>query len=283
MYYSIGGNTIEGLNFKLDNAISPAFEDYAIINILENVTGDNISTSGADFYPTLAFRVTYVPYFNVRLTQSKPYIKDFDEPAVLAYNQSANVIESRAYGENLKGVVARLGNPERSITYWITSFIQIPKAGDMYDDDYYISTVAVEMYNNVMRCTVGLSKDFNRLSAYIGVSSERRLYEVLERAAYDRTTLYKEYIVVGDSETSDNTLLGTKFFNALSNTFSQTTETEKVDHVIAQGTMYDGSAPANSLVELPVVTTALGNAMVFIWGYEDNYSGLRALLFCKCL
>lgn len=277
LYYSIGGKSIEGLNFKLDDAWFPAFENYAIVNILNEATGQSIKTGGDDFYPTLAFRVTYVPYFNVRLTQSKQYIKEFDEPAVLVYNQSANVIESRAYGENLKGVAARLGTPEKSVTYWISSFYQIPTAGQLYDNDYYISTVAVEMYNNVMRCTLGLSKDFNRLSAYIGVSSERRLYEVSERAAYDRTTLYKEYIVVGDAETTDNTLLGDNFFDALVNEFTQAAEISAVDKVIAWGGTYQNPTGTTALrpldaVELPVVASALGNAIVFIWSYQDNYS-----------
>lgn len=283
LYYAIGGKSIEGLNFKLDDAWFPAFKNYAIVNILNEATGQtlNLPAAGSDdapnFYPTLAFRVTYVPYFNVRLTQSKQYIKDFDEPAVLVYNQSANVIESRAYGENLKGVAARLGTPERSVTYWISSFYQIPTAGQLYDDDYYISTVAVEMYNNAMKCTLGLSKDFNRLSAYIGVSSERRLYEVSERAAYDRTTLYKEYIVVGDAETTDNTLLGDNFFDALVNEFTQTAEIATIDKVIAWGGTYQNPTGTTALrpldaVELPVVASALGNAIVFIWSYQDNYS-----------
>ena len=288
LYYAIGSDTIGGLNFKVDSAWLPSFERYAIVNILDKVTGqtldlpgewndDKDKQDGTNFYPSLAFRVTYVPYFNVRLTQSKPYIREFKEPAVLIYNQSANVIESRAYGENLKGAVARLGNPERSITYWLTSFAQIPEAGDLYDDDYYISTVACEMYGIGIKCTLGLSKNFNRKSAYIGVSSERRLYEVSERAAYDRTTLYKEYIVIGDEETTDNTLLGDNFISAIQNTFTQTARIARIDKVTAWGGTYStptGTTSARPLpaVELPVVASALGNAIVFIWSYQDNYS-----------
>lgn len=271
LYYTIGGKSIEGLNFKLDDAWFPAYERYAIVNILERVSETTLDTEGDDFYPTMRFRVTYVPYFDVRLTQSKPYIGDFKSPATLIYNQAANVIESRAYGEHLKGVAARLGNPEKTVTYVLGSPGQIPKAGELYDNDYYISSVAVEVYRSYIKCTLGLSKDFNRLSSYIGVSSERRLYEVSERAAYDRTTVYKEYIVIGDEVTSDNTLLGSVFMSALNDTFTQDINIDRVDHVIAQGETYSGTMiPAP--VELPVIGTALGNALVFIWNYEDNYS-----------
>ena len=270
VYYSIGNDKIEGLSFKLDDAWYPVFENYAIINIIERATGTSIDTSDVNFYPQLRFRVTYVPYFNVRLTQSKPYINEFKRPATLIYNQSANVIESRAYGENLKGVVARLGNPERSITYKVSSFAQIPTAGELYDDDYYISTVACEQYSAFLKCTLGLTKNFNRKSAYIGVSSERRLYEVSEREAYARTTVYKEYIEIGDSTEASDTLLGDVFMSALASTFTQSAQMDKVDHVVAQGEMYDGVDLAS--VELPVVSTAIGNSIVFIWSYEDNYS-----------
>lgn len=272
IYYTIGDNTISGLNFKEEAAWFQEFKNYAIVNIIERASGVSISTTDAAFYPTIRFRITYTPYFDVRLTQSKPCITDFKTQATLIYNQSSNIIENRAYGENLKGVVARLGNIEKTRTYYLSSFSQIPKAGDKFDKDYYISTVAVEIYNNAIKCTIGLSKDFNRLSQYIGVSSERRLYEVSERAAYDRTSLYKEYIYIGNDEHPDNkSLLGDTFFSALQNMFTNnSTFNYHVDHVIAQGETYSGSLL--SAVELPVVSTALGNAIVFIWGYKDNYS-----------
>ena len=277
LYYEIGGKSIKGLNFKPDVALFPEFKNYAIINILEKVLGVSLNTDGEAFYPTLAFRVTYVPYFDVRVTQSKQNVKNYKANIALAYNQSANVIESTAYGENLKGVVARLGNPERSVTVALCTFAQIPKAGTKYDNDYYISTVSVEVYKTYIRCTMGLTKDFNRISAYIGVSSERRLYEVSERAAYERTSLFKEYVVIGDEETpDDNSYLGDNFMALVGGTFTGTAPTDtnnntiKPDHVVAYGQDYQGNELPT--VELPIVATALGNAIVFIWSYQDNYS-----------
>ena len=159
----------------------------------------------------------------------------------------------------------------------LCTFAQIPKIGTKYDKDYYISTVSVEVYKTHIRCTMGLTKDFNRISAYIGVSSERRLYEVSERAAYERTSLFKEYVVIGDEETpDDNSYLGDNFMALVGGTFTGTTPTDsnnnaiKPDHVVAYGQTYqDNNLPT---VELPIVTTALGNAIVFIWSYQDNYS-----------
>ena len=77
--------------------------------------------------------------------------------------------------------MARLGNVEKSITYVCAWFDQIPKAGELYDDEYYISAVSWEVMPTYIKCTLGLSKDFNRISQYIGISSNRRYYEVSER------------------------------------------------------------------------------------------------------
>ena len=100
LYYEIGGRSIKGLNFKPDRALFPEFQNYAIINIINKVLNVNLDpdeNSGETFYPTLAFRVTYVPYFDVRVTQSKQNVKNYKANIALAYNQSANVIESTAY------------------------------------------------------------------------------------------------------------------------------------------------------------------------------------------
>lgn len=200
--YTQGQKNLTALNFKLDDAFAPAFENYAIVNILRSATG-NQSLNVSD-YPLLAFRVTYTPFYTARVGQTKVNYKDYPYGAALIYNQQSNVIESRYYGENLKGVIARIGNVDKSITYNLARLSDIPQAGQMFDDDYYISAVSVEFLPTYIKCTLGLSKDFNRLSQYIGISSVKRYSEVSQGQAVERNTLWKEYIVVGDAETADS-------------------------------------------------------------------------------
>ncbi len=218
LYYQQGAKNIGGLNFKVDKAAFAAFTNYAIINILRQAL--NNTKYSVSEYPTMSFRVTYTPFYNARVAQTKSYYKDFMRPAALIYNQSANVIESRYFGENLKGAVARLGNVDLSLTYVMKWLDQIPKAGQMFNRDYYISTVAVEMLPTYIRCTVGLSKDFNRISEYIGINSERRYSEISQTQAVERNTLYREYIVVGKQEQSDSDcLIGDKMLKSISGVF----------------------------------------------------------------
>lgn len=269
LYYTQGGKNVKGLNFKVESDSSIKFKSYAITNILRSAT--NSSGGFESDYPKMAFRVTYTPFYNARVAQSKVNYKDFPRAAGLIYNQTANVIESRYYGENLKGTVARLGNVEKTFTYILARLTQLPKAGQRFDEDYYISAVAAEILPTCIKCTVGLSKDFNRLSAYIGVNSEKRYSEISQNQAVERNTLWREYIVVGAQETPDNDcLIGDKVLAMIADTFLQSGGNKPLSNVCAWGTSFKGNEL--NAVNLPVISSAFGNSISFSWRYEDNYS-----------
>ncbi len=239
--YSQGQKNLTALNFKQDHPISDVFNRYAIINILREVTGDesldiSVGSNNENNYPLLAFRGTYTPFYNSRVGQTKVNYEDYPYSAALIYNQQANVIESRYYGENLKGVIARIGNVEKSFTYILAGISDIPQAGQMFDDDYYISAVSVEFMPAYIKCSLGLSKDFNRLSQYIGISSVKRFSEVSQTQAVERNLLYKEYIVIGDSVTPDSdSLIGINMMRAIADTFTQTGNYRPLTNIRAYG------------------------------------------------
>lgn len=274
IYYVQGEKGIRGLNYKQDHPISPIFSNYAIVNILEAVSGKHISfgTGETDSFAALIFRVTYAPVYNARVGQTKPNYTEYKYPAKIVYNQSANLVDAYSYGENLKGVIARLGNAEKTHTYVLSRLSQLPKAGMKFDDDYYISAVYHEFLPTCIRCTVALTKDFNRISQYIGISSQKRYSQVSMTMALERNILYQEYVVIGDYVEPDNDcMIMGQFMSALGDVFTATAfDTSPLTCVVAWGETYSGQAlPA---VSLPVVAAAFGNAVSFSWEYEDNYS-----------
>lgn len=243
--YTQGQKNLTALNFKIEDAVNTSyFSRYAIVNILRAATG-NQSLNVSD-YPLLAFRVTYTPFYTSRVGQTKVNYQDYPYGAALIYNQQSNVIESRYYGENLKGVIARIGNVDKSITYNLARLSDIPQAGQMFDEDYYISAVSVEFLPTYIKCTLGLSKDFNRLSQYIGISSVKRYSEVSQGQAVERNTLWKEYVVIGDAETADlDCYCGDEFLSAVGDTFLQTGYIKPLTNISAFGGTY--SIPTETL------------------------------------
>lgn len=200
LYYTQGAKNIKGFFVKNENAINPMYSKYSIINILRILTGDNTYNLTNEEYYQLGLRITYVPIFSTRIKTSKQCIRK-GLPRTLAYNQSANMIETRYYGKNLKGVAERLGNLEKTYTYIVPFLSNVPKVGTLFDEDYYISTVTWEALPSYIKVTVGLSKDFNRISEYVGINSEKRMWEISERMSVQRQAIYTDYLLFSYSNT----------------------------------------------------------------------------------
>lgn len=273
IYYEQGQKNIKGLNYKSPTVINGVGAKYSIANIITDKLGVDISAKWWEDanYTQLMFRVTYTPIFSARVLQSKSNAANLKLKRTLTYNQAANLVETRYYGENLKGTIARMGNPELTRTYLLSAkngLPLIPKMGQLWDDEYYVSSVTNELYFDHDVCTIGLSKDFNRLSQYIGINSEWRAYEVSEKSAYNRDFVYRDYIVIGGGQNDETNLLGSEGLKSL-----------------VYGTLCDDTYPITaavvtgysegikqSTVSLPVISTAFGTTIAFAFNMADNFS-----------
>ena len=94
LHYTQGDTNIGGFFFKVPNAASPVFEQYAIVNILRAVTG-NDSLTVSD-YAKLCFELVYTPIYSARVNHGKQYLGDLlKNPRTIAHNQSANQVETQ--------------------------------------------------------------------------------------------------------------------------------------------------------------------------------------------
>lgn len=280
IYYEVGQNNIKGLAYKPPNIIDPSLSDYTITNIAKEVFGIDISSSfwneNTGDYPKLSFRITYIPVFSSRVTQHKPYIRKGETKRTLCFNQSANLVETRYYGENMKGAIARIGNVSLTRTYRIKSSLSLlPRAGELWNDDYYVSAVTAAFFPAYVDCTIELSKDFNRISQYIGINAEWRAYEVSERKAYISDRIYTDLCIIGENDVvSDG--LEIVDAGAIAVTFNQEwivggATAQLTAAVVNTYDAEEATEPMHT-VTLPVISTAFGNTLVFSFEFADNYS-----------
>lgn len=279
IYYTQGSPNLKGLFYKAPNAINTAvFSPFAIANILSSVTGISVGTLGGYLTAStggaasLVFSITYKPISNHFVSHGKQlYVKD-ETPFMQLYNQSENLVESQYYGENLRGVAARLGNIEKERTFILRDIDDVPRVGDMLDG-YAISAVSCELYPFDIKCTVGLTKDFNRISEYVGINSQKRMYEVSERNAADRNILIKETLVIGDApeEYEQNAIW--KDLTPFYIVFDSATPNRgyRISTATFTGRNRSGTH-VGSLVALPVIARALGNVVTLNFSMKDNYS-----------
>lgn len=291
IYYTQGEKNIGGLFFENTEWSGGIFANPAIVNILRAVTGNNSLLSGASAadYAKLCFELEYIPIYSARVQHGKQYTGDFLAfPRTIAHNQSANMVEAQYYGENIKGMAERLGNVEKAFTFQCRYASTIPQAGQKWDDDYFISDVAVEITNPCFKVTVGLTKNFNRMSKYIGANSYRRIYEVSERMVQERNTIYTDYLVIVPGDYPAPTNYGYDFlflsdgFENVYNTFfviyGLSHARTKVSAAIIQGETKNGNETLPEVI-LPVVASAFGNVMEFSWSYKDNFSAGQKIVY----
>ena len=273
LYYTQGQKNIYGLQYEQPDAISPYFRKMAIVNIVERVLGTSISATDNPL-AKMQFRVTYIPVVNMRIKQHKSYIGSTKQKSVLAYNASANKVDTDYYGENLKGAVERLGNIEKTITYCTKSLSNIPSAGMLFDKDYYISVVTIEFLPNYYRFTLGLSKDFNRWNEYVGINNNQRFYEVSEKQAVERYIVFEDYFVVGDYIDPNPTDSGSSIVFGLTTYFAHTmNETPTFSKAITamSFTGYDENDNEISTVVMPATSFALGNSAIYQISMDNNF------------
>lgn len=269
LYWTRDSKNINGLFFKNENAINPVFSNYAIYNIMlacgvKMDTGTNKESN----YPKIRFRISYIPTYTARVRTNKSLVIG-GKPRTLAYNQGANSVETQYYGENLKGVVARLGNVEKTLTYKLTWLTDIPKAGQLFDEHNYISAVSVEMYATYIKVTIGLSRDFNRLSQYIGISSEYRQYQVSERAVYNRESVIQEYALItykNDVYSDSKPIFATEQLVKLF------TPSDGSADMLTCATVKTYYGVGNTQVNLPLISSSFGNTISLRFAFADNYS-----------
>jgi hypothetical protein len=281
IYYTYGQKNIKGLFFKAPHAVSSIFHQYAIRNIITSV---NPTATFPDNYAKMSFRVTYLPIYSERIRTNKQTIVS-GIPRTLAYNQGANLIETRYYGENLKGVIARLGNVEKTYTYNVAFLSDIPKVGTLFDDNYYISAVATEILPSYIRVTISLSKDFNRLSQYVGISSEKRMWEISERQAFNRDTVISNTIVVSEKADyefpNSNSIFSPDFVSGIAKAlFGILPNTGFVSVANVYRYRKDEELIGKNIpISLPVLSIAMGNSMLFTIRFEDSYSAGQKSVF----
>lgn len=266
--YSIGGNTISQLQTQIETVIG--IQGYAIQNILR-VEGVNLPTNNI---VDLSYQIEYVAITNSRLTQRKQNYNDYDTKVSLFFNQSANMVSSTAYGENLKGTVLRLSNYDISQSFRFENISEIPQIGDVVGE-YYITQVNLNFYKDYINATIQFSKDFNRLSKYIGIMNYNRMYEVSERQTVERDINYSANIdleiLSGDNEDSGNlnSILTEEGKFAVLKTF--TGEVASYPTVAKLYTLKkDGTLLAT--LAFPLDVKAIGNSISYSCKFEDNYS-----------
>lgn len=291
IYYTQGERGLDGLFYRPPASLGVVTQPFAIANILAAVNGVEpeavqsvltdwkfgFGTPSSEAPPcNLVFQITYKPISSAFISHGKQRYFPDDTPYTLVYNQSDNLVESEYYGENMKGVAARLGNVEAERTFLLPRRSYIPRVGYMLDG-YAISAVACEYMPMYIKCTVGLTKDFQRISEYVGINSLKRMYEVSERQSQERIILIKNTLLITSDldATSDTGALfhsPSGFIAAVNPPGEAYTGIDRVSYATFRTYKKNGTTSNTTTLWLPTTARSFGNSVHFAFRCKDNFS-----------
>ena len=285
LYYTQGQEGIHGFFTKSSTAgaLQP-WQNYAIVRILAREIGVSEKTiqdeigDAAQGIGKIVTQISYIPIYENMISHSKQKYVPNETPFAQNYSQSDNLVETRYFGENIKGVAARLGNLEEERTYTFRSVNDLPNVGEKVDG-FVIAGIEAQFMPTYTKASLYLAKKFNRISEFVGINSNKRVYEVSEREAYERHILVKNKIVFSTSITTsaDRTIVSPG--NVMS-AFAGANDKKLISAVGIKSFSNLGTQVASDVL-LPVVSSAFGNAMTFTFSMKDNYSAGEKIAYVK--
>lgn len=272
LYYTQGSRNIDGMWYRVEDGATTwenSRKRYAITNIFNAINGTNYSSLG---YHSITYRVTYVPTITARARQFKTGRTGRGENGALTlpYNQSANKLAARAFGENMRGQIAMLGNKTRKAMYLFGSYPHNVKPGMLFDDKNYISTITTRVHPDFCVSEIGLSEGYNELGGYLELNNAYRQFEIPGES--ERHFHIDELCVISSTpQDLEGFAADINVMKYIMQTF--TGQVNGVTDVsLALATTYSYANKPLGTFALPVVSTSIGNSLYFGFRYEDNFS-----------
>lgn len=260
IYYTRGSNIIGGLTYRKPEWLSllQPWNKRAIEEILSLASGTNISGINIK---DLNFQIKYVPYYDLKIKQYKPYINDNSGNNELFYNQiNEQMVDIESLGNSMQGALLRVANEEPNYTAYCKNLYQCAKPGELdsgNDENYYVFQTNREINEKRIKETVQLSKDYNKWNAYLAIKKNYREWEISEKESLETNPVYCEFCIISDKP-EFYTLAGRK----VDGEYNYVYETEVE--------MSDGEA-LTAIINLGITYTAEEILLVNKWG-DDKYT-----------
>ena len=178
LYYTRGGNTIEGLSYNESTILG--FDTWsALYNIIrvemQNSIGDAAlpDFTEAKIRDNIYFKVEYKSNESFRFVVEK----ENDYNATLVDNQTESQIDVLNFGKVEQDKLNRLGNKNQIITATYMYDEKIPKLGD-YIGRYVLAQTEVVYYKDYALLKGYLYKDFVRKNMFYGLNSKKRSTQI---------------------------------------------------------------------------------------------------------
>lgn len=229
------------------------------------------------------FRVRYTPIYNARLSTQKDDTTQVKLNTSSLSNQRGKVISLQNVSLNDKSNVERTGNENFEIAIRHKHLSELYNTGDYTTDGYIITKAEYIYYDTYIIGKYEFTKNYTKLSEYIGINSEYRPYEIPSgKEVYERNMVLNDYVYIS---TNDKTYTHTPhnistnhIQNYIKTLWNDSTQNSTINNVVVNmdfGALVprfnEISSGANALY-FSCTSDGGGNNLLFHFSFNDNIS-----------
>ena len=245
----------------------------------------------------LYYQITYYGLFDGRVEQASPINRYDGETYANQENAQASL---NRMGNNLQGLIAKVGNETDNVTFDVSSYGSRVKVGSIWvtdDNEKYIANVVQTTFStdlNKVIVNAQFTKNFNLLSQYTKIDQQKRFYEIsnqLTSKGYENITEYiyfcyedrklgtllVNYLASAIKNISTEPFLRTLIFDTLNGT---RTYNYTVDYATFRPITYESeyNFAINKYIYLPIHTYGCGNSICFEMDFDSVINSMNHLV-----
>ena len=266
------------------NNLYEVFEEGLIINIkpaierlyaavVTKATGDTfVAIPNVVLEPdAIEIRAHYTAKINAIQEIDRIDLTDTSTTSTLIIGQGDSFIASDRLLDATLSKANRLGSRDiNTKSFGITDIADIFAVGSFTSNGFILTGVERVAYPEHFEVLYQWTKDYQKVSDFIGLNSEPKLYEV--QSTLVRNELYKEYIIADTNNVTNDSFFETFGINVFANTFQKNPSVtfDKPIHAISyQSTSIPNQIIAGEAIVKPIVSYAGGNTMAFWFGFKN--------------
>ena len=255
---------------------------------IPNTTGRSKTLINSNILPhlyNLQYCIKYHAIYDGRVSQESTTNKHMGETYVA---QDQGGVNLNRMGNNMQGLVAKLGNEREAITIPVTEYGSRIKKGSLWVDDdgkkYIANTIKTTFSTSSDKVIVEaeFSRNFNLLSQYTKIDQEKRFYEInnnLISKGYENITEYI-YFSCKQAMQEENTAMTYMMLDGIlkHSLIKDNDDQEKADFALINTYEYENdNIAAKSNIYIPFHAYGLGNSICFEMGFESPINAADSL------
>lgn len=225
----------------------------------------------------LLYRIKYTPQYSSRLYFERENSSQHTHKSTNSMNQQQRIVSLQNYGNTIWSNAQRVGTLTYKITARHFAIADLLNIGDFIKNNDGSLAVITETeyiyYNDIIIGKYTFSRDYNRISEYMGIDNEIRQFEIPSNSkSYERKINIQNYVELDTIYKPYDSYLTLYGRNLFMNIFTTNNSSETVNACLynTEDSDVQNNWGAYDRLLLPIILNGAGNSIIMQFGFNNN-------------